>query len=103
MAEKLTVPGLLPLVDEGVPLTMITCYDYLTARILDRAGLDILLVDDSVAITVLGHPNTLTATMDMMVLFAEAVSRGCERAFVLADMPYMSYQTSVSDGIRNAG
>ena len=103
MVDKLTIPDLLALADEGARLTMITCYDYPTARFIDRAGVDIVLVGDSVAMTVLGHPNTLPATMDMMIIFAEAVSRGCERAFVLGDMPYMSYQTSVSDAIRNAG
>jgi len=73
------------------------------ARMIDRAGVDIVLVGDSVAMTVLGYPNTLPATMDMMVVFAGAVARGCERAFVLGDMPYMSYQVSVSEAIRNAG
>ncbi len=100
---KLTIPDLLAQVKEGVPLSMITCYDYPTACIIDRAGVDIVLIGDSVAMTVLGYPNTLPATMDMMIVFARAVARGCQRSFVLADMPYMSYQTSVSDAIRNAG
>lgn len=100
---KLTIPDLLAQVKEGIPLSMITCYDYPTACIVDRAGVDIVLIGDSVAMTVLGYPNTLPATMDMMIVFARAVSRGCQRSFVLADMPYMSYQTSVSDAIRNAG
>jgi 3-methyl-2-oxobutanoate hydroxymethyltransferase len=82
---------------------MITCYDYPSARIIDRVGVDIVLVGDSVAMTVLGHPNTLPATMDMMVVFAGAVARGCERSFVIGDMPYMSYQVSVPEAIRNAG
>jgi len=96
MADKLTVPDLHARVAEGTPLSMITCYDYPMARMIDRAGVDIVLVGDSVAMTVLGYPNTLSATMDMMVVFARAVARGCERAFVLGDMPYMSYQASVS-------
>ena len=74
-----------------------------SARLIDAAGVDIVLVCDSVAITVLCHPNTLPATMDMMVIFSWAVARGCERAFVLGDMPYMSYQVSVPEAIRNAG
>lgn len=103
MADKLTVPDLHARAAEGTPLTMITCYDYPMARMIDRAGVDIVLVGDSVAMTVLGYPNTLPATMEMMVVFARAVTRGCGRAFVLGDMPYMSYQVSVPEAIRNAG
>lgn len=103
MAEKLTIPDLLAKVEAGEPLSMITCYDYPNARIVDRAGVDIVLVGDSVAMTVLGHPTTLPATMDMMIIFAEAVARGCERAFVIGDMPYMSYQISSQEAVRNAG
>ncbi|MBM3188623.1 MAG: 3-methyl-2-oxobutanoate hydroxymethyltransferase [Chloroflexi bacterium] len=100
---KLTIPDMLAKVAAGEPLSMITCYDYPNARIVDRAGVDIVLVGDSVAMTVLGHPTTLPATMDMMIIFAEAVARGCERAFVIGDMPYMSYQISPSEAVRNAG
>jgi 3-methyl-2-oxobutanoate hydroxymethyltransferase len=103
MPDKLTIPDLMEKVASGEPLSMITCYDYPTARIIDRAGVDLVLVGDSVAMTVLGHKTTLPATMDMMIIFAEAVARGCERAFVIGDMPYMSYQVSVSEAIRNAG
>ncbi len=103
MADKLTIADLQARAREGIPLSMITCYDYPNACLVDRAGMDIVLVGDSVAMTVLGHPNTLPATMDMMMLFSHAVSRGCKRAFVLGDMPYMSYQISVGDAIRNAG
>jgi 3-methyl-2-oxobutanoate hydroxymethyltransferase len=103
MAQKLTIPDMLEKVEQGEPLSMITCYDYPTARIIDAAGIDIVLVGDSVAMTILGHANTLPATMDIMVVFANAVSRGCERAFVIGDMPYMSYQVSPSEAIRNAG
>jgi len=103
MADKLTIPDLLTMAEQGTPLSMITCYDYPSARIVDEAGVDIVLVGDSVAMTVLGYPNTLPATMDMMLIFAAAVARGCERAFVLGDMPYMTYQASVSEAIHNAG
>ena len=103
MATKLTIPDLLEMAATGDPISMITCYDHPMARIIDQAGVDLVLVGDSVAMTVLGHPNTLPATMDMMVVFGEAVARGCERAFVIGDMPYMSYQISVSEAIRNAG
>ena len=103
MAGKLTIPEMMEKMHSGDPLSMITCYDYPSARIIDRVGVDIVLVGDSVAMTVLGHPTTLPATMDMMVVFAGAVARGCERAFVIGDMPYMSYQASVTEAIHNAG
>jgi len=103
MAHKLSLPDLFAQVENGIPLSMITCYDYPSARIIDRAGVDIVLVGDSVAMTVLGYPDTLPATMDMMIMFARAVARGCERAFVIGDMPYMSYQISVASAIKNAG
>ncbi|MBN1401526.1 MAG: 3-methyl-2-oxobutanoate hydroxymethyltransferase [Anaerolineae bacterium] len=103
MAQKLTIPDMLEKVEQGEPLSMITCYDYPTARIIDAVGVDIVLVGDSVAMTILGHANTLPATMDIMVVFSNAVARGCERAFVIGDMPYMSYQISPSEAIRNAG
>lgn len=100
---KKTIPDLYAMVERGEPLSMITCYDYPSACILDQAGVDIVLVGDSVAMTVLGSPNTLPATMDMMIVFARAVAKGCPSAFVIGDMPYMSYQPSVSEAIRNAG
>jgi len=103
VADKLTIPELLAMAKAGTPLSMITCYDYPSARLVDAAGIDIVLVGDSVAMTVLGYPTTLPATMDMMVVFAGAVARGCQRSFVLGDMPYMSYQISVPEAIRNAG
>ena len=103
MPNKLTIPDLNAMVEAGTPLTMITCYDYPNARIVDAAGVDIVLVGDSVAMTVLGYPNTLPATMEMMLVFAGAVARGCQRAFVLGDMPYMSYQISDEIAVRNAG
>jgi 3-methyl-2-oxobutanoate hydroxymethyltransferase len=91
------------MVEAKRPISMITCYDYPNARIVDEAGVDIVLVGDSLAMTVLGHPNTLPATMDIMVVFARAVARACQRAFVIGDMPYMSYQISPTEAIRNAG
>lgn len=100
---KKTIPDLYAIVERGEPLSMITCYDYPSARIIDKAGVDIVLVGDSVAMTVLGNPTTLPATMDMMIVFARAVAKGCENAFVIGDMPYMSYQASVSEAIHNAG
>jgi 3-methyl-2-oxobutanoate hydroxymethyltransferase len=101
--SKLTIPDLAAQVAAHEPISMITCYDYPNARIVDQAGVDIVLVGDSLAMTVLGYPNTLPATMDIMVVFARAVARACQRAFVIGDMPYMSYQVSPTEAIRNAG
>ncbi|MGI6379268.1 MAG: 3-methyl-2-oxobutanoate hydroxymethyltransferase [Anaerolineae bacterium] len=103
MPRKLTMPDLMAKTADREPLTMITCYDYPNARVVDAAGVDIVLVGDSVAMTVLGYSNTLPATMEMMLVFAGAVARGCQRAFVLGDMPYMTYQVSDEEAVRNAG
>jgi len=84
-------------------LVTLTCYDYSTARILDAAGVDLLLVGDSLAMTVLGHPNTLSVTVDEMVHHVKAVSRGTQSAMVVADMPFMSYQAGHDKAIENAG
>jgi 3-methyl-2-oxobutanoate hydroxymethyltransferase len=82
---------------------MLTAYDAASARLLDEAGIPILLVGDSLGMVVLGHKNTLPVTMDDMLHHTAAVVRGVENALVVADMPFMSYQSSVADGITNAG
>jgi 3-methyl-2-oxobutanoate hydroxymethyltransferase len=82
---------------------MITAYDYPTGVWAERAAIDILLVGDSMAMTVLGYPNTLPATMDELVAHSQAVMRGNSNSFVLGDMPYMSYQPSVEMAVQNAG
>ena len=82
---------------------MLTAYDFLLARILDEAGVDILLVGDSVGMVLLGYETTLPVTLDMMIHHSQAVSRGTQRALVVADMPFLSYQVSVSEAVRNAG
>ena len=87
----------------GEKLVTLTCYDYSTARILDDAGVDMLLVGDSLAMTVLGHPNTLSVTVDEMLHHVKAVTRGTTRAMVAADMPFMSYQASHEEAVKNAG
>lgn len=85
-------------------LVSLTCYDYTTARLLDEDGeVDILLVGDSLAMTVLGHPDTLRVTMDEMLHHVKAVVRGAKHALVLADMPFLSYQIDHAEAIRNAG
>jgi len=78
-------------------------YDWPTAVLADQAGVDMILVGDSVAMTMLGLPNTLPITMDVMLHHAQAVIRGAKRAFIVGDMPFMSYQASVEDAVRNAG
>lgn len=88
---------------EGTRFTMLTAYDFPTAQILDRAGVPVLLVGDSVGRNVLGYPNELPVTMRDMLHHVKAVVRGAERAMVVGDMPFMSFQASTEDGIRNAG
>jgi 3-methyl-2-oxobutanoate hydroxymethyltransferase len=87
----------------GEKVTMLTAYDATMARLLDRAGLDVLLVGDSLGIVVLGHENTLPVTLEAMIHHTQAVRRGAERALVVADMPFLTYQVSVADAVRNAG
>jgi 3-methyl-2-oxobutanoate hydroxymethyltransferase len=88
---------------EGKKFTMLTAYDYTTARWLDRAGIPVLLVGDSLGNTMLGYPDTLSVTMDDMIRHAGAVVRGAPNALVVADMPFMAYHASAEDAIRNAG
>jgi 3-methyl-2-oxobutanoate hydroxymethyltransferase len=88
---------------EGTRWVMLTAYDFPTAQILDQAGIPVLLVGDSVARNVLGYPNELPVTMDEMLHHTRAVTRGVRNAMVVGDMPFMSYQASLDDGVRNAG
>ncbi len=83
--------------------TMLTAYDFPTAQILDAAGVPVILVGDSVGRNVLGYPNELPVTMEEMLHHTRAVTRGVERAMVVGDMPFMSFQASTDDGVRNAG
>ena len=85
------------------PLTMLTAYDYPTALAEDQAGIDSILVGDSLGMVVLGYQNTLPVTMEEMLHHARAVSRGAKYAFLIGDMPFMSYQVSTADAVRNAG
>ena len=89
--------------ERGEKITMITGYDYSTARIEDEAGVDAILVGDSLGMVMLGYDDTLRVTMEDMIHHSAAVARGAERAFVVTDMPFMSYQTSVYDAVVNAG
>lgn len=87
----------------GEPIAMITAYDATFARLLEEAGADMLLVGDSLGMVVQGHESTLPVTMDQMVYHTAAVVRGSQRAMVVADLPFMSYQASVADAVRNGG
>ncbi len=89
--------------ERGEPITMLTAYDYPTALSMDAAGVDSILVGDSLGMVVLGYPNTLPVTMEEMLHHARAVSRGAQSALLIGDMPFMSYQADVNDAVRNAG
>jgi 3-methyl-2-oxobutanoate hydroxymethyltransferase len=101
--KKVTLPGLFKKVATGQPITWLTCYDYPTAYLQELAGVDMILVGDSLGMTMLGYDSTLPVTMDDMVRHTAAVRRGAPTAWVIGDMPYMSYQPSVETAIRNAG
>lgn len=99
---KLTVRDIQELRDKNQIITMLTAYDYPMAKQVNDAGIDMILVGDSAAMVVHGHPNTLTATMDMMVLHCAAVARACSRTMVIADMPFGSFQYGIEETMRNA-
>jgi len=99
---KTTASSLLLKKQSGQPITALTAYDYPTARLVDEAGIDMILVGDSLGMAVLGHPNTLSVTMDEMLHHARAVARAATSAFLVADMPYGSYHTSVDRAKENA-
>ncbi|MEZ2346734.1 3-methyl-2-oxobutanoate hydroxymethyltransferase [Terriglobus sp. RCC_193] len=100
-ATKVTPQTLLQSKRAFTPLTALTAYDYPTARLADEAGIDMLLVGDSLGTAVLGYDNTLRVTMDDMLHHARAVRRGTKRALLVVDMPYGSYQVSIEDAVRN--
>jgi 3-methyl-2-oxobutanoate hydroxymethyltransferase len=89
--------------DRGDPISMLTAYDYPTALIMDRSGVDSILVGDSLGMVVLGYENTLQVTMEEMLHHCRAVKRGAQYALLVGDMPFMSYQVSVEEAVRNAG
>ena len=101
--KKVTLLTLFEKVDKKQPITWLTGYDYPTAYFQEQAGLDMILVGDSLGMTMLGYDSTLPVTMDDMIRHTQAVRRGAPTAFVIGDMPYMSYQPSVESAIRNAG
>src|SRR5258708_23708709 len=89
--------------DQGRRFAVLTAYDYLSARILDEAGIPVLLVGDSLGMVMLGHPTTLPVTMEDMLHHAKAVARGARQALLVGDMPFMSYQRTVDEAVTNAG
>ena len=99
---KITTQTLLEKKQRGEKITCLTAYDYASARLVDEAGIDMILVGDSLAITMLGHENTLSVTMAEMLHHTKAVHRGTKRAFLIADMPYASYQLEPKLAVRNA-
>ncbi len=100
---KIRVPDLLQRKINGPKIAMMTAYDFTFARLLDRAGMDVLLVGDSLGMVVQGYETTLPVTMDAMLHHTRAVARGATRALVVADMPFLSHQTGWGDAMRNAG
>ena len=99
----ITVRDIRAFKERGERFAMITAYDALSARLLDEAGIPVLLVGDTLGMVVLGHDSTLPVTMEDMLHHTRAVARGVTNAFVVGDMPFMSYQVSVEEGVRNAG
>jgi 3-methyl-2-oxobutanoate hydroxymethyltransferase len=101
--KKLTLPGFFKKASEGRPITWLTCYDYPTAYFQEQAGVDMILVGDSLGMTMLGYDSTLPVTMEDMIRHTAAVRRGAPNTWIVGDMPYMTYQPSVETAIINAG
>ena len=101
--SKRTVTTLQKQKEEGVKISMVTAYDYTTATLVEASNIDMVLVGDSLGMTMLGYDDTLSVTMEDMIHHTRAVSRGLHDTFLVADMPFMSYQTSVYDAVMNAG
>ncbi len=103
MSSKVTTATIRQMKNEGRRITMLTAYDYSMAKLVDDAGIDMILVGDSLGNVMLGYDSTLPVTMDDMVHHVKAVCRGAERAMVVADLPFMSYQVSTEEALRNSG
>ena len=100
--KKVTVKTFVEMKRDGNKIAMLTAYDYTTARLIDEAGVDSILVGDSASNVMLGNDSTLPITLDEMIVYARGVARGCQRALVVCDMPFGSYQVSPEEGVRNA-
>src|SRR5512143_3472541 len=101
--KRVTIPTLHAKKQRGEPITMITAYDYPGALAVDEAGVDLILVGDSLGMVVLGYDSTVPVTMDEMIIHTAAVKRGTKYAHIVGDMPFLSYQADVKEAIRNAG
>ena len=101
--EKITIPKLKEMKKRGEKIACLTAYDYITASLLDAAGVDLILVGDSGAMVFAGHETTLPITIDQMIYHSQAASRGVKRALLIADMPFLSFQVTPEEAIRNAG
>lgn len=101
--KKISVKTIQKYKNEGQKITSLTAYDYSTAKYLDEAGVDVILVGDSLAMVALGYETTHAIGMDEMLIFTKAVARGVKRALVAVDMPFMSYHTDIATAIKNAG
>jgi 3-methyl-2-oxobutanoate hydroxymethyltransferase len=103
MIKKVTTTTLANMKASGDKITMATAYDYASARVVDEAGIDMILVGDSLGMVVLGYENTLSVTLDDMIHHGKAVVRGTKRAMVVIDLPFMTYQVTTEEAVRNAG
>lgn len=103
MPKKNTVATLLEMKQRGEKISQLTCYDYSAARLVDAAGINTVLVGDSLGMTMQGYETTLPVTLEEMILYGRSVVRGCRDAFVIMDMPFMSYQVSVEQAVESAG
>lgn len=101
--KRITTKALYLLKKKGIKITALTAYDFITAKLLDEAGIDIILVGDSLGNVFQGNDTTLPVTMDEMIYHTIAVTKGVHRAMIVVDMPFMSYQLSIDEGFRNAG
>ena len=103
MISKVTVKTLQQIKDNGEKFSMLTAYDYSTAKYIDEAGVDVILVGDSLAMTALGYETTCVIGMEEMRIFTKAVTRGVNRAFVVTDMPFLSYHADIAEAVKNGG
>jgi 3-methyl-2-oxobutanoate hydroxymethyltransferase len=103
MKKRVTILDLQQMKEDAEPITMLTAYDYPSAQLVDTAGVDMILVGDSLGMVVLGYDSTIPVTMEEMLHHCRAAARGAERAFLVGDMPFMSYQADTAEAVRNAG
>ena len=101
--RKITTQTLFLSKQKGIKIAALTAYDFISAKLLDQSGIDLILVGDSLSNVFQGNETTLPVTMDEMIYHTKAVTKGVERAMVVVDMPFMSYQTNIDEGFRNAG